>query len=106
MVDEAERAVDDCRKASGVIAEQLPKADDDERKRLVGQTEQGRYTVSVVAATAGADRRGSEPWSEDDPSQKKNGLSWNSAKVHKSKPPRPTRARSTRGRSDASSSLG
>ena len=37
MVDEAERAVEDCRKASDVIAEQLPKADDDERKRLVSQ---------------------------------------------------------------------
>ena len=37
MVDEAERAVEDCRKASSVIAEQLPKADDDERKRLVSQ---------------------------------------------------------------------
>jgi tetratricopeptide (TPR) repeat protein len=37
MVEEAERAVEDCKKASDVIAEQLPKADDDERKRLVSQ---------------------------------------------------------------------
>jgi tetratricopeptide (TPR) repeat protein len=37
MVDQAERAVDDCRKASSVIAEQLPKADADERSRLVSQ---------------------------------------------------------------------
>ena len=37
MVDAAERAVDDCRKASSVIAEQLPKADADERSRLVSQ---------------------------------------------------------------------
>ncbi len=37
MVDQAERAVEDCRKASSVIEEQLPNADDDERKRLVSQ---------------------------------------------------------------------
>ena len=37
MVDAAERAVEDCRKASSVIAEQLPKADADERSRLVSQ---------------------------------------------------------------------
>jgi tetratricopeptide (TPR) repeat protein len=37
MVDEAQRAVEDCRKASDVIEEQLPNADAEERSRLVSQ---------------------------------------------------------------------
>merc|ERR1711871_1763909 len=37
MVDQAERAVEDCRKASSVIEERLPNADDKERSRLVSQ---------------------------------------------------------------------